>query len=478
MNNKSVYKIMVVFMGKENLSAGWPYKSFNLKKQIKTIKNELEEIKPRLSANFEFFGWKLIDNNIDIFNAYSLMEEADGLIIVPLNAEFASLGPDIGKLCEMELPAIIYTKPFSTYYDGYAGLRASGVKVLSVSSSEPNDLIEPLNAIKTIADLKLLRLLVVRDLEHNNAKYDPRMYEPRWIGPAYQRLLKQIFGITIEFATFKELISYYDKIEDSQTQAEYKKFLEGSAGIKEPSKKDIFKAVKVYLVVKRLMEAKNTNGFTVDCLSSIKENKLPTIPCLAISRLNDMGFPSACEGDIDTVISNAISLYLTGHPGFQSDPVIDISKKQVISAHCIMSTCFDGKQYNPYYFRTHTETHKGVGLEVEFKANKPVTLFRIIGTGTTLYNRFPKFTIKDTFDSYNMLAYESETVEHDYKNSEWGCRTKIAIKLPEDDLENFQENFFGCHIFVVYGHHQKKLKMLAKLLGLSFYNKMHLPIVK
>jgi len=43
--------------------------------------------------------------------------------------------------------------------------------------------------------------------------------------------------------------------------------------------------------------------------------------CLTFSKLNDMGYVGACEGDIDSTLTMLIFAYAFGVPGFISDPV-------------------------------------------------------------------------------------------------------------------------------------------------------------
>ncbi len=471
------YNILVLFLGERNMPAGWPYKEFPVDKQITKIRKELETLSSKISdKTINFFGWQLVSNDQDIYESYNLMENAEGLIIVPLNSEFASIGPDIGKLCEKDLPIIVYTKPFSVYYDGYAALLANNAKAVLVASSDPKDLIEPLEALTAVSNLKKLRLLVVRNLKHDYSKIDPRMLDPRWKGPAYSRLIEKYFGSQIVYADSIELINHYENINDSDVKKEFEKIMKTATGVKEPPESDIFKAVKMYLAVKSLMKEKNTNGFTIDCLSYLREKTLPISPCLAISKLNDEGIVAGCEADVETVLTISLCHYLAGAPGFQADPAIDRSKNQVIMAHCTAPTRMLRKETFPFWFRTHNETLSEVGLEVEMKENQPVTILKLIGTGKITYMGLPKVPIKDEFETYHLLTYESQTVKHEYKGSPWGCRTKIAIELSPEELKEFEDNFFGFHRVILYGHYQKHFEHIARFLGVEFHNRMYLKI--
>ncbi len=302
------------------------------------------------------------------------------------------------------------------------------------------------------------------------------MLDPRWKGPGYSQLIEKYFGAQLIYADSTELINHYDNIKDSEAKGEFDTIMKTATGVKEPPESDIFKAVKMYLAVKSLMKEKNTNGFTIDCLSYLREKTLPISPCLAISKLNDEGIVAGCEADVETVLTIALCHYLAGAPGFQADPAIDRSNNQVIMAHCTAPTRMTRKESFSFWFRTHNETLSEVGLEVEMKENQPVTILKLIGKGKMTYMGLPKVPIKDEFETYHLLAYESQTVKHEYKGSPWGCRTKIAIELPAEELKEFEDNFFGFHRVVLYGHYQKHLEYVARLLGVKFHNKMYLKI--
>ena len=66
--------------------------------------------------------------------------------------------------------------------------------------------------------------------------------------------------------------------------------------------------------------------------------------CLTFSKLNDLGFVGACEGDIDSTLTMLMFAYAFGVPGFITDPVIDTAKNAMVHFHCTSATKMDGPQ--------------------------------------------------------------------------------------------------------------------------------------
>jgi L-fucose isomerase-like protein len=303
------------------------------------------------------------------------------------------------------------------------------------------------------------------------------------LGPSYFRRLKDIFGIDIVRADSSDILKYYNQIEDMKAKNLASKFLESTQGILGTTEDEIIKATKLYLALKNLMEDYETNAVTAGCLPWIRQNLLPVSPCFAISKFNDEGIPAGCEADVESLITLCFCHYLAGRPGFMSDPVIDESTNRIIFAHCTASTRFLGYKQKPFpfWFRSHTESWRDVGIETEMKQKGEVTVLRLLGTIKSKSFCWPVVNVYNKFEGYNLLAYKAKTAEinKDIKDKEkrkleWGCRTKVTLELPEEELRKFKENFYGHHRIILYGDYTKKLKMLARFLGIKFVNKMYL----
>ena len=169
-------RIRVLFLGTKNMDAGWPHHFFDTEKEKERIKAELIKLQEKIKG-IEFFGWDLLTTENDV-NEISWRLDADGLIISILTSEFASLGPDLFKLLDSGIPAIIYSNPFSTYWNGSGRLYFEKRKAYVIESPDIGDLLPALKALKAVSLLNKTKMLIVTDWKYRKDKYDPRMVEP------------------------------------------------------------------------------------------------------------------------------------------------------------------------------------------------------------------------------------------------------------------------------------------------------------
>ncbi|MEA3367150.1 MAG: hypothetical protein U9R68_03435 [Planctomycetota bacterium] len=159
--------------------------------------------------------------------------------------------------------------------------------------------------------------------------------------------------------------------------------------IVEPTKEDILNAARNYVVCRRLMEAENCHGITIDCLGW----KNPV--CLAFLKLRDEGIVAACEADRWAALSSRLTHLLCDRPGFQQDPSPNTINNTLIGAHCTSPTKLEGfdKPYRaPFVLRDyHTQT--GVSPQVLWPVGRDVTVMEfagpqriILGTGRVRAN--------------------------------------------------------------------------------------------
>ena len=175
---------------------------------------------------------------------------------------------------------------------------------------------------------------------------------------------------------------------------------------------------------------------------------------MTFSKLNDMGYVGACEGDIDSALTMLIFAYAFGVPGFISDPVIDVARNAMIHFHCTSATKMDGPEGKrlPFRIRSQTDSGAGVSLEVEHRVGQPVTCAKLVHLDKMLY-----VAGKILWTSKNPLA----------------CRTQFAQSVPdarslflrwgEDSIQG--DVMTLLHRVVFYGDYSKQLPDLAALMG-------------
>jgi len=256
-----------------------------------------------------------------------------------------------------------------------------------------------------------------------------------------------VIGTTLHYIPTKRFLEESEKVNESdevRAVAEY--YAKNARKIVEPTKKDMLDAAKNYFVCRRLMQAENCHGFSMDCLGPVG-GRLIKPPCLAFSRLRDEGGLGTCEADWNAAISTRLTDLLFELPGFMQDPAPNTVNNTLMGAHCTCATRLDGfdKPPAPFILRSHSESNVGVAMQVLWREGQKVTIMKfqgpesiILGTGRVLRNI-------DTPPS-------------------GGCRTSVEISL--DDVPDARDTK-GFHQLFIYGDLELPFKAYCQLAGIK-----------
>src|SRR5512143_2551042 len=150
--------------------------------------------------------------------------------------------------------------------------------------------------------------------------------------------------------------------------------------IVEPTRPEIIESARLFLAIKQLMIQEKAQAVTSShCMGNPRG-------CLTFSKLNDLGFVGACEGDMDSTLTMLMFAYGFRVPGFITDPVIDKAKNAIVHFHCTSATKMDGRDGKrlPFTIRTQTDSKGGVALKVENRVVQPVTCAKLVNLDTLL----------------------------------------------------------------------------------------------
>lgn len=234
----------------------------------------------------------------------------------------------------------------------------------------------------------------------------------------YQKLLT-LYKINLIDLPIKELENNYHLIKESV-----------SSSFKDFNRDELNKTEKVYLALKKMVYDYHLSGLTVRCFDLL--TSLKTTSCLALSKLNQEGIVSSCEGDIPTLVSMLIVKKLTGLSSFQANPSkIDVKNNTMIFAHCTLPL----DMVTSYKLMTHYESKIGVAVKGELRENQEITIFKLSSNLEEYYVAKGKII--------RNLNYENL------------CRTQIEIQV--DDVNYFLTHPFGNHHLIIYGDHVDKI---------------------
>ena len=316
------------------------------------------------------------------------------------------------------------------FLTAFSAARRNKWKVAGVSSTDFKDVLE---AARTFECLKRLQASTMLQVGGG------------WGGPEG---IQKAFGTTVTPIPFEAINEAYSKADPSEAKKWADRWIKGADKVVEPSRAEIQKSGAMYLALLDVMGQHKAQAITMNCLGGFYGGKITAYPCLGFFQLNNDGFVGGCEGDLKSAMTMLVVGYLTGRPGYISDPVIDTSKNQIIYTHCVSTNKVYGPsgRANPYHIRSHSEDRKGA----------VVRSLMPLGEMTT--------TLEIDADKQQILFHQARTVAN--IDEDKACRTKLAAEVKGDinKLFNFWDTW-GWHRVTFYGDLKRPVQHLAGLTG-------------
>lgn len=270
--------------------------------------------------------------------------------------------------------------------------------------------------------------------------------------------LKARFGIDYTCIPPEQVFNEMDNI--IKSEAEQKKAEEQTERLIENAQKVhmrreyIHQSVNFYLAAKSLMEKYRCNAFVMPCfevcVKRIPADRQVTF-CLAHSLLKDEGFPSACEGDINVLLTMTLLMYTSRKSAYMGNSyVIDKEENLIALHHDVPGLKMKGlnKPDLPYEIKNFTVEGWGATIRYDFSHDigETVTLARFNPTATKLFVAKGKIAGGEGFNKV-------------------GCILRANIKV-RDVVDFFhKEADFGHHLAMVYGDYTQEIRELGDLMG-------------
>ena len=257
----------------------------------------------------------------------------------------------------------------------------------------------------------------------------------------YQALSER-WGIEMVDVPLDEVVKGYQAIADDEVQDITHEFICQAIGVKEPSRDEVVKAMRLYRAVKAIVERYHLDAFTLNCFDLIPTTR--TTGCVALALLNQEGIPAGCEGDEQTLLTMLAVQAATGEMTFMANPskILDNDAREMVFAHCTIAPAMTDR----YIVRDHYESLSGVAVEGIFDP-MDVTVVKCGGTSMEQYF-ISKARLLECTSNPNM------------------CRTQLHLRL-EQPLDYFLERSIGNHHVIVRGDHATRISAALRLLGSS-----------
>ena len=252
--------------------------------------------------------------------------------------------------------------------------------------------------------------------------------------------MRNRWGVEMVDVPLDEVVKGYEAIPDNEVQDITDEFINKAVGVKEPSRDEVVKAMRLYRSVKGIVERYRLNAFTLNCFDLIPTTH--TTGCVALALLNQEGIPAGCEGDEQTLLTMLVVQAITGEMTFMANPskILDNAAHEMVFAHCTIAPAMTDR----YIVRDHYESLSGVAVEGIFDPME-MTIIKCGGAAMERYF-ISKAQLLECTTNPNM------------------CRTQLHLRLDES-LDYFLERSIGNHHVIVRGNHVEKLTTILRMLG-------------
>ncbi|KPK83453.1 MAG: hypothetical protein AMS27_12825 [Bacteroides sp. SM23_62_1] len=423
---KDKAKVRIIYGYPDPNQPNWPNIHYDFEGHIKEVQQILETGCPGV----ELMSYKTMVGTEDEGKKILAMDQdLDGYIVYLAGCLWGNLTETISA---SGIPTIIADNLYAgsgEFLTSYAWARREGHPVLAVSSSDYQDLVDAVNCFTCMKKLKASTILVV--------------------GSNADLMIQNVYGTKVLPVDFDEINEAYNSIKQDVAAQVAAKWMNEAAEIIEPTKEEIIRSAAMYLSMLKLMEERDAQAITINCLGGIYSGQMvEAYPCLGFMQLDNDGLVGACEADQRCTMTKLIMTYLAGRPGFISDPVIDTSKNQIIYAHCVAPNRMFGPDgpANPYHIRNHSEDRKGA-------CNRSLLPLGEMTT-TILFDHAKK----------QIIFHQGVSVEN--VDEDKACRTKLAVEVKGDinKLLNYWDEW-SWHRVTFYGDLKKPVNNLADLMG-------------
>jgi hypothetical protein len=286
-------------------------------------------------------------------------------------------------------------------------------------------------------------------------------------------MLKDRFGIGSHFVSYREFSNEMDEVigssEWSRKAEERAQQLIKNAEKTHIDKKYVKRSFEFYYAAKNLMQKYGCNAFTVECFelcASRLAEKYQITPCLVHTLLKDESIASACEADLNALLSMRLLMSSANKSSYMGNP-ISISADRIFLYHSVPGIKMAGydKPDLPYDLRHFVESGWGAKVMIDFTnlEEKKVTLARFNQSGEKLFlakgeivdtSGYRKGDFQESLQRANMNPERQksmlQSLQMDTPNL-IGCILAAHIKVPDafECMRKMRE--FGSHLSMVYG---------------------------
>jgi hypothetical protein len=263
-------------------------------------------------------------------------------------------------------------------------------------------------------------------------------------------------GLRIQYRPVDDLIPLLEKVDEAGAMREMERWKREAAKVLEPSDKAILDSVRMYLLLRSLVEKEGLAAISIDCLSFSFSGKPPLpLPCLAFTRLRDDGVTAPCEADVCGLLTSMVLQEISRKPDYQCNvSEVDLQKSIAVLRHCVAPLQLMGRDAPPlaYNLRDYHGMGRGATPEVEFPMGIDVTL-GLFGKDLKSFVLWPGKTQSRVNDIDRAPIQNAPPANVKIRKY---CSNQLAVKF--EDINRLHRNLAGCHHVMIVGTYEKALR--------------------
>lgn len=275
------------------------------------------------------------------------------------------------------------------------------------------------------------------------------------------KLMERRFGVKTTQLGLKEFAREMDRVRTDekleQQAAEMADRLIRGAEKSWIDRKYVIASCQFYRAVQNLMRQHGCNAFTIECFqlcSSQLPEKWKVTPCLIHTLLKDQCIASACECDLNALVTMRLLMSLSDRAAFMGN--LSYEDEQTIGIwHSVPGMKMDGFDKPELNYQLGHFTPGGWGTKVQIcyasAAEKALTIARVDKRGARL-----GVGVGEVVGTRNYE--EGKTV---------GCTLRALVKVPDARRFFRNQGAYGNHMTAAYGDHLDDLRELGKVVGLD-----------
>ena len=270
--------------------------------------------------------------------------------------------------------------------------------------------------------------------------------------------LQNRFGITTTIVPYKELASEVEGVERDEAKGRLAEEIAARvvAGAQkcDIDRKYVVSDARFSVAVRSLMAKHNSNSFTIECrefCASRLAQDWKACPCLHHSLMKSAGYASACEGDINALLSMQMLMALSKRAAYMGNlnPKDDEHVRLGHEVPAVKMKGFDGPDL-PYELRNFIVAGWGTKMQIELDK---------VGEKTATFARIDPTAKKILIAKGEVVGCEGFR--------KLGCALVAILRVPRAKELLKQRADYGFHFAMVYGDYASQMVELSRLLKLE-----------